>query len=429
MLVGFRGCRSTFKGWSRMRVLIFDATRGGGHTFNYHRLLLPALASLSNDVTVVASEDVLALPSTQLHLQSLPASIRWEGSVPTAAGSQVNQQLVARRALKAALRNHRPDHLYVPTADSLSQVLGCTALFDRREFHPGLESEAVVHRCGFAYPALSRSKQLLYQIGYWAHSRAPWTRLHNVDLIAYEWIQRQGGELARRNRFLPDPIEDWPEVDRHEARRRLGLADDGPWLGCVGAIDLRKGMDLLLAAFKAAALPTSARLLLGGQHHPYIRQLLETEYADLVRARRVVSLDRYLTVAEFGDVIAAMDLMCTPYARQIAIASIVLRAAAARRPVLATDFGWCGRVVPAFQLGWTCNVQNTGQFAQAIATRLEQAADWKRTPAAEKLVKFHSPQNFAATFTARLCERMGRPTLPGAISWNDLKQLMSEVDG
>ncbi len=221
-------------------------------------------------------------------------------------------------------------------------------------------------------------------------------------------------------------MEDWPDVDRHEARRRLGLADDGPWLGCVGAIDTRKGIDLLLAAFKAAALPASARLFLGGQHHPYIRELLETEYADLVRAQRIVRLDRYLTVAELGDAIASMDLVCTPYARQIALASIVLRAAAARRPVLATDFGWCGRVVPAFQLGWTCNVQNTSEFAHAIAARLEQAAEWQRSPAAEQLVKFHSPQNFAAAFTARLCERLGRPTLPGAVSWDDLKRLMSQ---
>jgi glycosyltransferase involved in cell wall biosynthesis len=410
-----------------MRVLVFDATRGGGHAFNYHRLLLPALASLTDDVTVVANEDVLALPSTRFHLNSLPANIRWDGSVPTASGSQLNRQFVARRALKEALRRYSPDHLYVPTADSLSQVLGCTALFDRREFHPGLEAEGVLHRCGFAYPAPSRRKQLLYQIGYWAHCRAPWTRLHNVDLIAYEWIQRHGGELAGRNRFLPDPIEDWPEVGRREARQRLGLADDGPWLGCVGAIDKRKGIDLLLAAFKAAALPASARLFLGGQHHPYIRELLATEYADLVRTQRVVSFDRYLTVAELGDAIAAMDLVCTPYARQIAIASIVLRAAAARRPVLATDFGWCGRVVPAFQLGWTCNVQNTGEFAQEIAIRLEQAAQWQRSPAAEQLVKFHSPQNFAATFTARLCERMGHPMLPGAVPWDDLKQLMTET--
>jgi glycosyltransferase involved in cell wall biosynthesis len=428
VLVDRFGGRSTFKGWSRMRVLVFDATRGGGHAFNYHRLLLPALASLSDDVTVVANQDVLALPSTQFHLRSLPPNIRWDGSVPTASGSQLNRQLVARRALKEALRKHRPDHLYVPTADSLSQVLGCTALVDRREFHAGLEAEAVLHRCGFAYPAPSWRKRLLYRVGYWAHSRAPWTRLHNVDLIAYEWIQRRGGELARRNRFLPDPIEDWPEVDRHEARRRLGLADDGPWLGCVGAIDTRKGIDLLLAAFKAATLPASARLFLGGQHHPYIRQLLETDYADLVRSQRVVSLDRYLTVDELGDAIGAMDLVCTPYARQIAIASIVLRAAAARRPVLATDFGWCGRVVPAFQLGWTCNVQNTGQFARAITSRLEPAAEWRRTPAAEQLVRFHSPQNFAATFTARLCERMGRPTLPGLVAWNELQQLISEND-
>ncbi len=180
-----------------MRVLVFDATRGGGHAFNYHRLLLPALVSLTDDVTVVANEDVLALPSTQVHLQSLPPSIRWEGSVPTASGSLINRQLVARRALKEALRRHRPDHLYVPTADSLSQVLGCTSLFDRREFHSGLEAEGVLHRCGFAYPAPSRRKQLLYRIGYWAHAA------RTVDAAAQRRLDRLRMDSATRRRSGP----------------------------------------------------------------------------------------------------------------------------------------------------------------------------------------------------------------------------------
>ena len=426
VLDGRSSFRFKFSGWFRMHVLVFDATRGGGHAFNYHRLLLPTLASLTDDVTVVANRDVLALPSTQVHLRSMPASIHWVGGVPTASGSHLNQQFVARQALKEALHRHRPDHLYVPTADSLSQVLGCTSLLDRHDFHSGLEAEGVLHRCGFAYPAPTRRKQLLYRIGYWAHCRAPWNRLHNVDLIAYDWIQRHGGDLARRNRFLPDPIEDWPDIDRREARRRLGLVDDGRWIGCVGAIDARKGIDLLLAAFKAAAFPASVRLLLAGQHHPQIRQLLETEYAELVRLQRIISLDRYLSVAALSDAIASLDLVCTPYARQIAIASIVLRATAARRPVLATDFGWCGRVVPAFQLGWICNVQDPRELARAIAIRLEQSTEWRRSPAAEKLVGFHSPENFSATLTFRLCERLCHPTLPGLVPWDDVKQLMSE---
>ena len=142
----------------------------------------------------------------------------------------------------------------------------------------------------------------------------------------------------------------------------------------------------------------------------------------------VVSLDRYLTVDELNDTLSSLELVCTPYPRHIALASIVLRAAAARRPVLATDYGWCARIVPAFQLGWTCNVRDIDEFARAIPTRLEQAADWQRTPAAEQLIKFHAPQNFAATFTARLRERLGQPPLPGTVAWHDLKKLVPDTN-
>ena len=408
-----------------MHVMVFEGSQGGGHAFNYQRLLLPALAALTDDLIVVANEEVLRLPSTQVHLRDMPAGIQWDACVPHTSGSQFRQKLVIRGALKAALRRHRPDHLYVPTADTLSQVLGFTAPFDTCEFPFGLEAEAVVHRCGFAYPADNLAKQLLYRIGYWGHCHAPWTRFISVDLISYEWIQRHGGRLAERNDFLPDPIEDWPIKDRCDACRRLGLAEDSQWIGCVGAINERKGIDLLLAAFAAAPLPPNARLLLAGEHQSSIRELLNTRYAELVRAGRVVSLDRYLTVEELADTVAALQLVCTPYPRQIALASIVLRAAAGRRPVLATDFGWCGRVVPAFQLGWICNVRNIPEFAQAIARRLEQSSQWQPSPVAERLLEFHSPENFAATFTAPLCERLGKPR-PHTVEWRDVEHFATE---
>jgi D-inositol-3-phosphate glycosyltransferase len=212
-----------------------------------------------------------------------------------------------------------------------------------------------------------------------------------------------------------------PELDRREARISLGLPADGAVIGCVGAINERKGIDCLLRSFAEADLPANSRLLLAGNHDALIRNLLKHDFADLVRAGRIVSIDRYLSVEELQQSLAAMDLVCTPYMHQIAIASISLRAAAANRPVLAADDGWCGRMVPAFGMGWVSNPRDTQRFADAIRTSLEAAPSWERGEACNKLLEFHNPANFAAIFAERLRERLGRPPMSATISWEEVE--------
>jgi glycosyltransferase involved in cell wall biosynthesis len=402
-----------------MRVLVFEAG-SGGHSFNYHRLLLPAVAELADEVIVVLRQDAVASEFAQVQLRSMPDGIRWEPSVRKPTGSLVNRQLAFRRAMRDAVHRHKPDHVYVPTADPVSQLSGLAAAYGQRDIPRSVEAEAALHRCGFAYPTSSPAKRAMRRLGYWAHTRAPWTRVFNVDVIAYEWVQRHGGEFADRNFLLPDPIEVGPEINKSNARRDLNLPTEGALIGCVGAINERKGIDCLLSAFQKANLPPSSRLLLAGNHEPRIRELLKGDYAELVRAGRIVSVDRYLSVEELQRAIGAMDLVCTPYMHQIAIASITLRAVAANRPVLAADDGWCGRMVPAFGMGWTSNPRRVDQFAAAIRTSLEAAPAWRRSEPCNRLLRFHAPENFTAVFTQRLRERTGREPVAATISWDEV---------
>jgi glycosyltransferase involved in cell wall biosynthesis len=400
---------------------VFEAG-SGGHSLNYHRLLLPAAAELADELIVVLRKDAVESEFAKVQLRAMPKKIRWEPSIDKPSGPLVQRQLAYRNAMRDAVQRHKPDHVYIPTADPVSQVSGIAAAFGQRDIPRRVEAEAALHRCGFAYPTPSASKRAMRRLGFWAHAHAPWTRVFNVDVLAYEWVQKHGGELARRNFLLPDPIEVGPDIDRHEARHRLNVPCDGTLLGCVGAINVRKGIECLIAAFKKADLPPAARLLLAGNHEPRIRDLLKNTYDDLVRAGRILSIDRYLSVDELQQALGAMDLVCTPYMQQIAIASITLRAVAANRPVLAADDGWCGRMVPAFGMGSTADPRNANQFAVAIRTSLEAAPTWRRNEASSRLLRFHAPENFTAIFTQRLRERTGHPPNPPTITWNEVQR-------
>lgn len=403
-----------------MRVLVFE-TGSGGHALNYQRLLLPAIAQLSDELIVVLRKDALEGEEAQVQLRSMPDGIQWDPALEKPNDSVLKRELAFRRSFCEAVAKHQPDHIYFPTADAISQLCGIAAMFGHRDILRGMEAEVALHRCGFAYPTTSLVKRAMRRLGYWAHTHAPWTRVFCVDVLAYEWVQKRGGAFAKRNFLLPDPIESVADMNRTEARHRLHIDSEGPLFGLVGVIDSRKGADVLLAAFKRAILPANAKLLLAGKHKARILELLRNEYRDLVQAGRILSIDRYLSIDELQYALGAMDLVCTPYMHQIALASITLRAVAANRPVLAASDGWCGRMVPAFGMGWTANPRDIDQFAAAMRSGLEAAESWCRNEACNSLLRFHTPENFVATYTARLHERIGQKPM-ASISWSEVAE-------
>ena len=400
-----------------MRVMVYEGGRGG-HVYNYLRLLLPTLAELAEEVIVVVHHKAFDSEEFQCQVADLGDQIRWEPRIPTLPPGLVSSGWVSRKTLKKAVHEFRPDHVYVPTGDGISPILGLARAFDPFPLPSGTEAEAGFHRGGFAYRAASIRKRVQHRLTYYATRWTPWTRLHHVDVLAYEWLVARGGALAGRCRLLPDPVESLPAATCAEARRKLNLPEEGRIVGCVGIIDERKGIDLLLGAFAKADLRPDDRLLLVGQHAALIKELLAGDYADLVKRGRIITIDRYVDIEELTTAISAMNLVCTPHNRHIGISSIVIRAAAGGRPVLAADYGWSKVIVPKFDLGWTCRVQEADPFADMLRRCLESCDGWNLGEAGRRFVAFNSSSNFIAAWTERLRERLELPPADNRHSWD-----------
>jgi glycosyltransferase involved in cell wall biosynthesis len=217
--------------------------------------------------------------------------------------------------------------------------------------------------------------------------------------------------------MMPDPLDDFSAPDKTNARKQLGIPQEGKYIGTAGIIDQRKGVDRLIRAFSCARLPEDHRLLIAGAVQPECRETIASAITPLVNAGRAVWIDRYLEIQEIAKVTSALDLMCTPYVHHIGPSAILARSAYIGRPTLATNFGWCGAIIPRFGLGWTCNTADTDAFTRAITEHLPKAQDLVRTPLLDRWFAFLSPQNFAACWTQRIRERMDLP--PGrTISWD-----------
>jgi glycosyltransferase involved in cell wall biosynthesis len=399
-----------------MRVLIFEPDHKGHH-FTYLRLLLPALRDLGVEIIVCTNPEAPASAEYAEQLAPLADCFTMDSSVPLLMGSPLKSALRRADDFVRLLRRYRPDHVLLPYADGITQVLAAGRLLGRGALPSGVETEALLMRGRFAYPP-SDFRDAVYSRVLWTLlGRAPWHVIHHLDPVPFELVARAGGDLARRSHLMPDPVEPLPAIDRQTARRKLGLPVAGRYVGGCGLIDRRKGADLLIRAFAAASLRADDRLLLAGRFAPEVRQMVDTEYAQLVRSGRICALDRFLSDEELDAAVLALDVMCTPYPRHIGSASIVIRAAAAGRPVVACDFGWMGYIVNKFALGRTCNVHNAGELAAAIGTALEGSSAYRPSEAARRLVAYHTPDNFRAAWTARLRERLGLPRIAELRTW------------
>jgi glycosyltransferase involved in cell wall biosynthesis len=283
-----------------------------------------------------------------------------------------------------------------------------------------METEVLFLRGGFTYPTRSLRRRLVVGLTPTCIRMGPWNWIHHINPDDIAVLGRQSPRMAACCSLMPDPVEPPSTLSRSEARRKFNLPEDGRYIGCAGAIDRRKGIDVLVCAFRDAAsrMAPNDRLLLAGPFDPSIKRFLDQELARELASERVLVLDRHLSVTEMNDVIAALDVVCTPYPHHVHSASIVIRAASHGRYVLGNAIGWMKNTIERFHLGECCDVLDAKAFANAIPASLEAASEFHVSESAQRFARFHSSENFRITWAARLRERLGLPVDPERITWD-----------
>lgn len=408
-----------------MRVLVHEQFHFG-HFYQYVHHLLPLLIDLVDEVIVPVPDknretvEFSSLIGPFLGRISIDSNLPYE--VPKMT---VRQRIRLHGNLRDAIRRIRPDYVFIPSADGQTSAIGFFRLCGLGDLSRNVPVEAGIHY-GLGKTAISfrdRMKDALY---YQTFLLSPWTNIHFVNAALYESIQLKGGRLARRAEMLPDPIPTNPRYNKIESRTRLNIPEDGRYIGVVGVLDTRKAIDKLLEAFRDGTLRINDRILLAGRLVRSFRELIERDYADMVKQNRIVLLNRYLDEQEFALAFSAVDVVCTPSPCHAQLSSVLLKGIAAGKPVLANDFGWSRMMIRRFQFGWTCNVLDKNAFARALRIALEQCDEYKESEATKRLLEFHSPENFAESWLVRLRKIMGKSAPKPVRSWDWVLEALTE---
>jgi len=152
----------------------------------------------------------------------------------------------------------------------------------------------------------------------------------------------------------PRPMR--PALVRLETRRRLGIADRTFFVGVFGVVHPFKRLETCIRAFAALAVdhPDSVLVVAGEAFHPSYAETL-AELATTLGVADRVRLLGWVPKELFDSCLVACDVVVNlrfPFMKQMS--AVLLRAAAARKPVITTDLaewrflpdGFCLRVPP-----------------------------------------------------------------------------------
>jgi hypothetical protein len=123
------------------------------------------------------------------------------------------------------------------------------------------------------------------------------------------------------------------------------------------------------------------------------------DFAELLgrypRNANVLMVERFLSEAELQEAFAAVNVVAVTYPNFRSTPTMLIRAAAAGKPVLAAADGWMGRIMGKYRLGISCNVCAVPSVMAAIDKAL--GSPGLECPDAQALADKYDCDRFCAT--------------------------------
>ena len=202
---------------------------------------------------------------------SLDSSGRWRAGqcllrhhvpFPEGRGLAFRRQLGMN--LLEAIARHRPDFVFLPSADEQLLALPLLALAGHRRACVASRSRPSSTTLPTRRPPdvrerlVSAAQRGLLRSGVFS-------QLHFVNYLQYEDVQAHRWWWRGRARAAGDPVPQPPRLERRAARVALGLDPEGRYLGMIGGLDARKCRSGDARGVQSGELPLTDRFLLAGR--------------------------------------------------------------------------------------------------------------------------------------------------------------------
>lgn len=366
-----------------MKLVVFDLEVAGHHPGYLHHLLRYWPAPSTHLVFVVSPE--LAIRHPAVVQTPTSAKVTWQPITQeelhwyeTSKRSLVRRSWVEWQLYRRYTKKIQADQglimyldrFQLPLALRLSLPCQTSGIFFRPRFHYSQYSERVP----------TRKERLHAQREQWLWRNAlrhPQLKtLFCLDPLAIEPLRALEGQRAVAH--LPDPLELYPHSPQAVTtlRQSLGLEPGRKVLLLFGMIDQRKGIYQVLEALQQLSIRQQKHvtLLLLGQiaQTERAKVLLEIDRLTQTLAVQIILHDQYIPEEMIQLYFEMADVALALYQRHVGSSGILVRAAAAGKPVLASDYGLMGELVRRHSLGLIVDSTQLTAIAKGIVALLAE---------------------------------------------------------
>jgi glycosyltransferase involved in cell wall biosynthesis len=354
-----------------VKVVLFDPLSGGHHT-EYAIYLARYLIACGDQVSFVTwSEDRMA-KATYLDREPSLDVVYVGGKRPFGGGTarrSVHFYSGFRRCLEFA-RRAKADvvhHLYLDTGE----LPTFAATLSRN--HP-FQIFGTLFWLHFVVPdegRVSLQRRSYYRARRWAIGRqlgsGRLARLFVHSDATKDALARIYGEpLVKASvSVVPDPAPEPPAISAAQARKELDLPPGIPLMLFFGGLRHNKGPDLFVEALSSVSGEWIA--MIAGEPQDLGVEDITKIGGPLIERGKLITRFGSVWGEEVDKYFAAADLVVLPYRRTfLGTSNVLMRAAAATTPVIATDVGRVGATVRNHQLGTVVEPESPQVLADAI---------------------------------------------------------------
>jgi glycosyltransferase involved in cell wall biosynthesis len=204
---------------------------------------------------------------------------------------------------------------------------------------------------------------------------------------------------------LPDPVSTYPltSTQVEQLRADLGIKPNRQVLLLFGFLDNRKGIEPLLDALKQVNpdVRSSICLLLVGAIKPDYQAQIEQRIGEVSPEVQIIGKFGEIRGALIQTYFEVSDYTLALYQHHVGMASVIIRSAISGKPLLASNYGYIGRLVQQEQLGAVVDSTSPAAISQLLEKVVTQGVSYS-SDNLKKVAEENSDTLFAETIFSRL---------------------------
>ena len=198
--------------------------------------------------------------------------------------------------------------------------------------------------------------------------------LFNLDPFATDYIKENW--KTDKVKFLPDPVQVYPTTKtKFEVKESLRIDESKIVFLIFGYLDSRKGISDVMEAIGNISREKSKNgcLLIVGPWEENERKLFNNQLPKIQQVTdfQIVVKDSFVKDEEIQQYFKVADYALALYHQHFGMSAIMVRAAAAQKPLIASNFGLMGKIVDENELGVTVD-NNLKEIVEMILENDEE---------------------------------------------------------